>query len=147
MTYTHKATCRFDVASWTEKAYVDIDPGEGTTAGDTYYPKRGLTEAEVSYTYAGEIEGSSTLRYLSAYKTDAAPVLGLEQFTGSIAGQEGTCVFLHNGTHQQSSVDIRLEVVPGMGTGGLQGLRGEGDLQIAGHSDDGYELVLSYDLD
>jgi hypothetical protein len=33
-----------------------------------------------------------------------------------------------------------------MGTGGLEGLRGEADLAIAGHSDDGYELVLSYDL-
>ena len=41
MTYTKKATCRFDVASWKEQAYVDIDGGEGTTAGETYYPKRG----------------------------------------------------------------------------------------------------------
>jgi hypothetical protein len=147
MTYTHKATCRFDVASWTEKAYVDIDPGEGMTAGDTYYPKRGLTEAEVSYRYTGEIEGSSTLRYLNAYKSGAAPVLGLEQFTGSIAGQEGTCVLMHIGSHEEASVTAHLEVVPGMGTGGLQGLRGEGDLQIAGHSENGYELVLSYDLD
>ncbi len=147
MTYTHKATSRFDVASWTEKTYVDIDPGEGTTAGDSYYPKRGLTEAEVSYTYAGEIEGSSTLRYLNAYKSDAAPVIGLEQFTGSIAGQEGSCVFLHIGSHEETSVTVHVQVVPGMGTGGLQGLRGDGDLQIAGHSDDGYELVLSYDLD
>jgi hypothetical protein len=147
MSHTHKATCRFDVASWTEQAYVDIDPGEGTTAGDAYFPKRGLTEAEVSYTYTGEIEGSSSLRYLNAYKSEAAPVLGLEQFTGSIAGQEGTCVFMHVGSHEQSSVSVHLEVVPGMGTGGLQGLRGEGDLLIAGHSDNGYERVLSYDLD
>ena len=147
MTYSNKATCRFDVASWKERPYVDIDEGEGTTAGDTYYPKRGLTQAEVSYTYSGEMEGSSTLRYLSAYKPGAAPVLGLEQFTGTIAGHEGTCVFLHVGSHEDMSVDVHLEVVPGMGTGGLQGLRGEGDLQIAGHSDDGYELVLGYDLD
>jgi hypothetical protein len=147
MTYSHKATCRFDVASWTEEAYVDIDPGEGTTAGDTYYPRRGLTQARVSYTYAGEVDGSSTLAYLSAYKADAAPVLGLEQFTGSIAGREGTCVFRQIGSHEAGSVSAHLEVVPGMGTGDLQGLRGEADLSIAGHSDDGYELVLSYDLD
>ena len=56
MTYTKKATCRFDVKSWTEQAYVDIDPGEGTTAGETYYPKRGLTDAEVGYTYTGDVE-------------------------------------------------------------------------------------------
>jgi hypothetical protein len=146
MTYSHTATCRFDVASWSEEAYVDIDEGEGTTAGDMYYPKRGLTRAQVGYTYSGEVEGSSTLTYLIAYKADAAPVLGLEQFTGSVAGQEGTCVFMHTGTQDAGSVSAHLEVVPGMGTGGLEGLKGEAELRIAGHSDDGYELVLSYDL-
>ena len=67
MTYTNKATCRFDVASWKESAYVDIDEGEGTTAGDMYYPKRGLTVTEVEYTYRGDVEGTSTERGLIAF--------------------------------------------------------------------------------
>lgn len=146
MTFSKTASCRFDVASWKEEVSVDIDEGEGTTTGDMYYPKRGLTRAEVSYSYTGEIEGSSTMVSLIAYKADAAPVLGLERFTGSIAGQEGSCVFQHIGSQDAGSVRERLEVVPGMGTGGLEGLRGEAELSIAGHSDDGYELVLSYDL-
>lgn len=146
MDYTREATCRFDVASWKEEVCVDIDEGEGTTSGDMYYPKRGLTRAEVSYTYTGEVEGSSTLSTLIAYKPEAAPVLGLERFTGSIAGQEGSCVFQHTGTQDSGSVRERLEVVPGMGTGGLETLRGEADLVIDGHSDDGYALVLRYDL-
>ena len=147
MTYAHKATCRFDVASWKERPYVDIDEGEGTTAGDMYYPKRGLTLAEVEYTYRGEVEGTSIQRCLIAYKADAAPVLSLEYFTGSVQGNEGTCVFMQTGTQDAGSVTTRLEVVPGMGTGGLEGLRGDAELRIAGHSEDGYELVLSYDLD
>jgi hypothetical protein len=146
MTYTKRATCRFDVASWKEQAYVDID-GEGTTAGETYYPKRGVTDAEVGYTYTGDVEGTSTLHYLIAYKADAAPVLGLEQFTGSVGGHEGTCVFRHTGSQDSGSVTAHLEVVRGMGTGGLEALRGEAELRIAGHSEDGYELVLAYDLD
>ena len=146
MGYSHKATCRFDVASWKEQAYVDIDEGEGTTAGDMYYPKRGLSLAEVGYTYTGDIEGSSTQRCLIAYKADAAPVLSLEHFTGSVDGHEGSCVFMQTGTQDAGAVTTRLEVVPGMGTGGLEGLRGEGELRIAGPSDDGYELVLAYDL-
>ena len=56
-------------------------------------------------------------------------------------------MFQHVGSQDAGSVTARLEVVPGMGTGGLEGLRGEAELRIAGHSDDGYELVLSYDLD
>ena len=146
MSYAHKATCRFDVASWKEEVYVDIDEGEGTTSGDMYYPKRGLSLAEVGYTYTGDIEGSSTQRCLIAYKADAAPVLSLEYFTGSVDGHEGTCVFQHIGSQDAGSVSAHLEVVPGMGTGGLESLRGEAELSIAGESDDGYELVLAYDL-
>jgi hypothetical protein len=145
MRYSHTATCKFQVASWSESAYADID-GEGTTVGDMYYPKRGLSKAEVSYSYRGDIQGTGTLVYLIAYKADAAPVLGLERFTGSIGGREGSCVFRHVGSQDTGSVSARLEVVPGMGTGGLEGLVGEAEVAIAGHSDDGYDLVLAYDI-
>ncbi|CAN5631528.1 hypothetical protein BH20ACT23_BH20ACT23_01750 [soil metagenome] len=145
MSYSREATCRFNVASWSENLVTDID-GKGTRAGDAYYPDRGVTRTEVGYTYTGDIEGTSTLVYLIAYKADAAPVFGLERFEGAIGGHEGTCVFQHIGSQDQGSVSARIEVVPGMGTGGLEGLRGEADLSIGGHSDDGYELVLSYDV-
>ncbi|MGZ4444053.1 MAG: DUF3224 domain-containing protein [Nocardioidaceae bacterium] len=145
MSYAHTTTCRFDVATWSEKAYVDID-GEGTSMGDAYYPTRGLSHAEVGYTYTGGIEGSSTLHYLIAYKADAAPVLGLEQFTGSVDGHEGSCVFQHVGSQDAGAVSAHLVVVPGLGTGGLENLTGEAELSIAGHSDDGYPLTLRYDL-
>jgi hypothetical protein len=145
MSYAHTATCKFQVASWSESTYVDID-GEGTTAGGTYYPKRGLSRAEVSSSYTGELEGTSTLVYLIAYKAGAAPVFGLERLTGSIGGREGSCVFRHVGSQDAGSVSARLEVVPGMGTGELAGLAGEAELTVAGHSDDGYDLVLSYDI-
>lgn len=146
MTYTHQATTRFTVASWTEELVTDID-GEGVTAGDNYYPNRGVTTTQVSYAYSGDIEGTSTLVYLIAYKADAAPVLGIERFEGSIGGHEGSCVFQHIGSQDQGSVAARIEVVPGMGTGGLENLRGRAELSIAGHSDNGYPLVLSYDID
>jgi hypothetical protein len=145
MTYQHKAAARFNVTAWSEHLVVDID-GEGTKAGDAYYPNRGITRAEVQYTYTGEIEGTSTLTYLIAYKADAAPILCFERFEGSIAGHEGTCVFQHTGSQDKTSVSAHLQVVPGMGTGGLETLRGEADVSIAGHSDNGYELALTYSL-
>jgi hypothetical protein len=144
--YTRKATCRFTVAAWKESVYADIDE-EGTTVGELYYPARGLTVAEVGYTYTGDLEGTGALRYLIAYMPDAAaPVLGLERFTGSVDGHEGSCVLRHTGSQDAGSVAARIEVVPWMGTGGLERLRGEAELLIAGHSEDGYELVLSYEL-
>lgn len=145
MTYSHEASCRFNVASWSENLVTDID-GEGTKAGEAYYPNRGVTQTEVSYTYKGDIEGTSKSVGLIAYKDDAAPVLSLERFEGSIGGHEGTCVFQHVGNQDKGSVSSHVEVVPGMGTGGLVNLRGEAHLTIAGHSEEGYELVLSYDV-
>ncbi|MGH3359379.1 MAG: DUF3224 domain-containing protein [Nocardioidaceae bacterium] len=146
MSYSHKAVCRFSVSSWAESPIVDID-GEGTTFGDNYYPSRGLTRAEVTYTYTGDIEGTGALTYLIAYHPGAAPVVGFERFEGSVGGQDGTCVLRHTGSQDSGSVRARLEVVAGMGTGGLTGLRGEAELAIEGHSDDGYELVLAYGVD
>lgn len=146
MSYSHKAVCRFTVPAWSESPFVDID-GEGITAGDNYYPSRGLTRAEVSYAYTGDVEGTSTVTYLIAYLDGPAPVLGFERFEGTIGGHDGTCVFRHTGNQDAGTVTGRIEVVPGMGTGGLTGLRGEAELSIAGHSDDGYELVLAYSQD
>lgn len=145
MICTHKASCRFHVSSWTEQLITDID-GEGITAGSAYYPNRGITRTEVTYAYTGDIEGAGSLTYLIAYKADAAPVLGLERFEGSIDGHEGTCVFQRIGKQDQGSVTEHLEVVPGMGTGGLTDLRGEAEIVVAGHSENGYELVLTYDI-
>lgn len=145
MTYTQKATCRFTVTSWSEEVVVDID-GEGTTAGDTYYPKRGLSRAAVGYAYTGDVEGTSTVTYLMGYRGGEDLVIGLERFEGSIGGQEGSCVLRHEAVHDASSVTGTVTVVPGMGTGGLEDLRGEAELSIAGHAEDGYELVLHYAL-
>lgn len=145
-TYAHKAVCRFDPTSWTEQVLVDVD-GTGTKSGGAYYPDRGFTMVKSAYRYAGAVEGSSTMTYLIAYKAGgAAPVVGFERFEGSVDGHEGSFVMRHSGEQDAGSVRAHLEVVPGMGTGELETLRGEAELVIAGHSDDGYELVLRYDL-
>ena len=145
MTYSRTATCRFTVASWSEDVLVDID-GEGTTAGDLYYPDRGFTRAAVSYRYTGDLDATSTGTYLIAYRPDGAPVVGMEQVTGSLDGHDGSFVVQHSGWQDAGSVKAHLEIVPGLGTGGLESLRGEAELVIAGHTDEGYELVLHYDL-
>lgn len=146
MTYSHTAKAKFTVASWSEKVVADID-GSGSEVSGTYYPDRGISQAAVNYAYSGDIEGTGELVYLITYKSDTAPSLGFERFTGSIGGHEGSCVFQHIGDHDAEAVSARVEVVPGLGTGGLENLRGAADVTLAGHSDDGYEFVFTYDLD
>jgi hypothetical protein len=145
MTYAHKAVCRFTLGSWSESVLADID-GEGTTRGEVYCPHRGVTRADVTYYYTGDLEGTSSVVYLIAYKSGAAPIVAFERFEGSLGGHAGTCVFKHVGQQDTSSVSAHVEVVPGMGTGGLANLRGEAELSLSGHCDDGYELVLSYEF-
>ena len=147
MTYSRTARARFTVASWDEDVVVDLDgKGAGTTSGDMYYPHRGWTQTRCSYSYTGDIEGTSVSTSFIAYKPDGAPFLGFEQLTGSIDGHDGSFVMRATGWQDAGSVRTTLEVVPGLGTGGLESLRGEGELEISGHSDDGYEMVLHYDL-
>jgi hypothetical protein len=143
MTYTQQATCRFTVASWSEEVYAEIDPGEeGSTT-----PRRGLSRADVGYSYTGDLEATSTLVYLMGYRDGDDLVIGLERVEGSLAGHDGSFVLRHEAVHDASSVTGTVSVVPGLGTGGLENLRGEARLEIKGHGEEGYELVLAYDLD
>jgi len=126
----------------------DIDTGEGETKHGVYYPKRGVTTAEASLTYSGDPEGTSTVLYLITYRPDeAAPVLAVERFVGSVGGREGSFVMTSTGTQSPGEVHGHAEVVAGLGTGDLATLRGEIDLVIKGMSEDGYPLVMMYDLD
>jgi hypothetical protein len=142
MSRTHTATARFTVVSWDESVVVDID-GDATATG---YPTRGFSRADVRYAYTGDIEGASVLAYLIAYRPGAAPSTGLERFEGSIDGHDGSLVLQHVGEHDAEGVRATVSIVHGLGTGGLETMVGEATVELAGHSDDGYEITLSYDL-
>jgi hypothetical protein len=147
MDYAQTAETRMSMTGWTETVKEDIDEGAGTTNHGVYYPKRGLTHVEATFAYAGEMEGTSTVQYLISYKEGGAPVMAFERFVGSIGGRQGSCVFWTTGTQSPGSVKGHSEVVPGLGTGELETLRGELDLSIEGMSNDGYPLTLRYDVD
>lgn len=142
--YGHTAKCRFTTDAWRESAWVDVD-GTGTTMGDAYFPQRGLTLAEVDHVFSGDLEGRATGKMLVAYPGGTATFEGYTQFTGSIGGHDGSCVWRVVGTYDGAAHE-RLEIVPGLGTGGLEGLRGEAMLDLQGDPADGYEMVLAYDL-
>ena len=147
MSFSKNANATMQMADWSETVKADIDEGEGAERHGVYYPKRGLTLAEASFTYTGDMEGSSTALYLISYKEGEAPTLAFERFTGTIGGLEGSCVFRTTGTQSPEAVQGHSEVVPGMGTGQLESLRGEIELRLAGEAPDGYPVTLSYDVD
>ena len=112
---TIHATGRFEVKSWDEKPYSEID-GQ---------PK--LIRADVVYAYHGELEGEGNIAYLMCYSgNNIAYFIGYDQVTGCLGDRRGSFVLQHTGTFEAGAVKDALPVVPGSATGELSGLRGLG---------------------
>ena len=129
-----RATATFQVKSWDEKPYDEIDEG----------PK--LTRASVTKSFRGDIEGEGTLEYLMIHRDDgSASFVGLERVVGRVGDRSGTFVLQHSGTFEGGTAKATWFVVPGSGTGDLRGLRGEGGFASA-HAED-YPITLEYDFE
>ena len=130
---TH-ATATFELKSWEEKPYDEMEGG----------PK--LTRASITKSFKGDIQGEGTLEYLMVYRDDgSASFVGLERIVGCVGDRSGSFVLQHSGTFEGGTAKATFFVVPGSGTGGLRGLRGEGRF-AAGHSDN-YPITFDYDFE
>ena len=126
-----QARATFDIKSWDEKAYNEM---EGA-------PK--LTRASVTKSYQGDIEGEGKVEYLMMYSTaGSASFMGVERVTGSVGGRSGSYVLRHSGTFEDGVAKVTISVVPGSGTGDLRGLTGEGGFSV-GHQPP-YNMTLDY---
>ncbi|HLF28462.1 MAG TPA: DUF3224 domain-containing protein [Anaerolineae bacterium] len=129
------ATGTFEVKTWDEKSYSEIDGG----------PK--LTRASVTKSLHGDVEGEGTLEYLMIYHADgSAGVVGLERVVGRVGDRSGSFVLQHSGTDDGNAAKITWFVVPGSGTGNLRGLRGEGGF-VATRSQPQVSFTLDYDFE
>lgn len=127
------ADARFAITSWDEKAY-----SEGQDL-----PR--LTRASVIKTFTGDIEGQGQVEYLMMYRSDgSAACVGLERFVGRIGGRTGTFVLQRSGVFENGQAKESYSVIPGSGTGELQGLRGDGSSAL-GHGME-HPFSLNYDL-
>jgi hypothetical protein len=128
-----RATGTFKIQGWDEKPYDEIEGG------------RKLTRASVNQTLAGDIEGEGAVESLMCYRPDnTADFVGVQRIVGQVGGRSGSFVLLQTeGTFDGKVAKGRLSVVPGSGTGELEGLRGGGEFS-APH---GGEPSLSLDYD
>ncbi len=129
-----QATATFQVKSWDEKPYNEIDDG----------PK--LTRVSVTKSFSGDIEGEGTLEYLMIQRDDgSASFVGLERVVGRVGDRSGSFVLQHLGTYEEGTAKATFSVVPGSGTADLRGLRGEGSFASA-HAEQ-YPITLDYDFE
>lgn len=116
---TH-ADARFEVQSWEEEPYDEIEGG----------PR--LTRARVTKTFHGDLEGTSTVHYLMIHRPDGtANFVGHERVTGRLGARSGSFVLEHSGTFAGGTARATWTVVAGSGTGELAGLEGHGGFESA----------------
>jgi hypothetical protein len=103
----------FEIGSWAETPFAD---GNGDTK---------LTEALVVKKYDGDIDGSSSTKWLMAYAPDkTATYVGIEHLTGTVGGKRGSLVLMHDGEFRDGVASAVMRVV--LGTGHLEGATGGG---------------------
>jgi Protein of unknown function (DUF3224) len=102
-----------------------------------------LTRIHVEEIFAGDIAGEGVIEFLQAGQVDgSASFVGIERVTGTLAGRSGTFLLQDAGTVQENIVNGDWFVVPGSGTGGLAGLRGEGGFRA--NLGEGAHVYLDY---
>ena len=91
--------------------------------------------------FHGDLEAVSKGQMLAASTAvqGSAGYVAIEQVNGTLQGRQGTFVLQHNGLMDRGKPQLAIIVVPDSGTGQLEGLAGQMDIQIEGgkHS---YEL-------
>jgi Protein of unknown function (DUF3224) len=99
---TRHIEARFEIASWDETPF---EGGDDATK---------LTEALVSKRYDGDINGTSTTKWLLTYASDkSARFVGVEHIMGTIGGKKGSMVLLHDGEYRDGVAEAELRVAFG----------------------------------
>jgi hypothetical protein len=105
-----------------------------------------LSQARVTKTFTGDIEGEGHVEYLMMYRQDgSATFVGLERVVGRIGARSGSFVLQRLGVFESGQAKESYSVVPGSATGDLRGLRGDGSSAV-GHGLE-HPFTLEYELD
>lgn len=111
----------YEIEGWDEKTW------EGKNWNEQANPK--LTHAKVTQRYHGGIEGEAVVQFLMAYPNDAfASFVGLQHVTGRVGDRAGSFMIQAVGTFENGAAKSTWSVVPGSGSGDLEGLRGGGSM-------------------
>ena len=111
---TH-AQATFEISSWDENPYVELDGGAK------------MTRASVGQAFSGDLEGEGSVEWLMCYREDkTADFVGLQRFVGRLGSRSGSFVMRTQGTFDGEKAAGELSVVAGSGTEELGGITGAG---------------------
>lgn len=86
--------------------------------------------------FHGDLDGTSKGEMLAAGNpaTGTAGYVAMEFFTGILGGYAGSFALQHFGTMENGKFDLKVQVVPGSGSGELSGITGTMEILIAAGS-------------
>ncbi|MFI5420726.1 MAG: DUF3224 domain-containing protein [Nitrososphaerales archaeon] len=104
---------------------------EVITAADKAYNQQAEGPAlhilELTEHFHGDIEGENQARAIRAVRADGSgSFVGISRVVGKVGDRSGSFVLQGSGSFANKRAESEWFVVPGSGTGELEGLRGEG---------------------
>lgn len=116
------------------KGFFEIDLAP--VQGDSHPAGRML----ISKTYSGDLVGTGVGQMLSK-RTDsgASAYTAIEEVIGELDGKSGGFTLVHNGYMSAEEVRLDIVILPGSGSGELQGIRGTVNI-IQGADGHKYEM-------
>src|SRR5580698_5487245 len=95
-------------------------------------PAEGLARFSIDKQIHGDLEATTKGEMFSGGdpKAGAAGYVAIEMVTGTLVGKEGSFALQHSATMDQSGLKMTVIVVPGSGTGELQGIAGTFTIRI-----------------
>ena len=123
------ANGEFELTGWNEDTYLEPEDG------------RKLTRASVTQDFRGDITGTGSVEWLMSYRPDGtAHFVGLQRIEGKLGKESGSFVVESIGDFDGKVAKGQLAVVPGSGTGDLDGIQGEGSFSAPMGSKASYSL-------
>ncbi len=128
-----KARGSFEVTSWNEDPYEELDGGGK------------LTRASVEQTFDGDIAGDGAVQWLMSYRSDGtAHFVGLQRVKGSVGDRAGSFLLETAGEFDGKEANGSWSVIAGSGTADLEGLRGTGTFRAPHGSKASFELEYEF---
>ena len=105
-----------------------------------------IARMSIDKVFHGDLEATSKGEMLSAGspQSGSAGYVAAERVTGKLQGRRGSFALQHNATMHRGEFSLNVIVVPGSGTGELQGLRGAMDIIVTG-SKHSYEFEYEFE--
>lgn len=96
-------------------------------------PAEGLSRFSIDKQIHGDLEGTTKGEMISGGDPSqgAAGYIAMEMFQGTLTGEHGGFALQHSGTMDSGGHKMTVAVVPGSGSGDLQGIAGTFTIQIA----------------